>query len=263
MKEEMCRAFCNEISVKEVPAGLAISTAFRRRDGDAISFYVIRDPALPRLSHLEDDGETIPYLMACGIDLDTQTRQRAFQELLVEYDAEFDGDESVIRTAQMSEASLPRAAIRFVALLLRLSDFLLLTQEHAESTFREDVAKRIKEALGDKAVIRENEPVTPRLKEVTPDMVLRAGDRVPVAVFFAQSAQRVNDAIFLQMAALYEARQAISVVALLEKEGQAKQNLRQRAMNRLSSLMVYDGDEDATIQRIEREVMGSDHSFLH
>jgi hypothetical protein len=261
MKEEMCRAFCNEISVKEVPAGLAISTAFRRRDGDAISFYVIRDPSLPGLSHLEDDGETVPYLLACGVDLSTQTRQRAFQDLLTEYEAQFDEGESVIRTSQMSEEALPRAAIRFVALLLRLSDFFLLTQEHAESTFREDVAKRIKEAIGDKAVIRENEPVTPRLKEVTPDMVLRAGERVPVAVFLAQSAQRVNDAIFLQMAALYEARQAVSVIAILEKDGQANHRLRQRASNRLSTIMVYDGDEDAAIHRIEREVMGIESTF--
>lgn len=261
MKEEICRAFCNEISVREVKAGLAISTAFRRRDGDAIGFYVIRDKSAPGLSHLEDDGETIPYLEACGVDFETQTRARAFHEILQEYGAEFDPDEAVIRTRKMTEDDLPRAALRFVALLLRLTDFLLLTQEHIESTFREDAAKRVKEALGARAAIREEEPVSARLSEVTPDMVLHVAGRPPVAVFFAQSSQRVNDAIFLQMAALYEAKQAVSVVALLEREGSINQALRQRAANRLSAVPVYNGDEGGAIQRIEREVIGIEHTI--
>ena len=43
MKEDICRAFCNEIVVTDVPAGLAIGTPFRRSDGDAIS--VVNGPA--------------------------------------------------------------------------------------------------------------------------------------------------------------------------------------------------------------------------
>jgi hypothetical protein len=85
--------------------------------------------------------------------------------------------------------------------------------------------------------------------------------RTPVALFFAQSSQRVNDAIFLQMAALYEAKQPVSVIALLEKEGSIGQPLRQRASNRLSTLPVYDGDEVGAIQRIEREVIGIEQSM--
>ena len=156
---------------------------------------------------------------------------------------------------------MPRAALRFVALLLRLSDFLLLTQEHVESTFREDAAKRIKEVIGERATIKEDQPVSPRLAEVSADMVLRVDGRTPVAVFFAQSPQRVNDAIFLQMAALYEAKEPVSVVALLEREGSVNQALRQRAANRLSTVPVYHGDEDTAIKRIEREVIGIEHTM--
>lgn len=261
MKEEICRAFCNEISVKEVPAGLAVSTAFRRRDGDAVAFYVIRNAAAPGLAHLEDDGETIPYLEACGVDFETQTRRQAFDELLEEYRAEFNEDESVIRTPQMQDDELPRAALRFVALLLRLSDFLLLTQEHVESTFREDAARHVKAVIGERAAITEGTPVSQDLREVTPDMVLRATDRPTVAVFFAQSAQRVNDAIFLQMAALHEAKQPIAVIALLEKDSSINRDLRQRAANRLASVPVYDGDEKVAIQRIEREVVGIERTI--
>src|SRR4051812_30978339 len=53
MKEAICKAFCDEIRIKEVPIGLAISTAFRRADGDAIAFYVVRNAGEPGLVHLE------------------------------------------------------------------------------------------------------------------------------------------------------------------------------------------------------------------
>src|SRR5215468_73310 len=165
MKEELCRAFCNEISVKEVPVGLAVSTPFRRSDGDAISFYVVNNTTLPGIAHLEDDGETMPYLEACGVDFETQTRKKAFDALLNEYGAEYDENENIIRTPNLKEQDLPRAALGFVTLLLRLFDFLLLTQEHVESTFKEDATKRIKRTVGDRATILENVPISDRLTE--------------------------------------------------------------------------------------------------
>lgn len=257
MKEELCRAFCNEISVRDVPAGLVVSTAFRRADGDPIEFYVVKDATLPGFARLEDDGKTVPFLEACGVDFDTQTRAKAFEALLTEYVAEYDSTEAIIHTPSLREADLPRAALRFAALLLRLSDFLLLTQEHVESTFKEDAVKRIRERVGDRATIAEGEPVSSQLTEVTPDLVLRGKGRAPVAIFLGQNPQRVYEAIFLQMAALYEAKQDVAVIALLEEESSVSREMRQRAMNRLAAVPIYRGDELAAIQRIEREVVGA------
>lgn len=256
MKTELCRAFCDEISVREVPVGLAVSTAFRRSDGDAITFYVVQNRQTPGLAHLEDDGETIPYLEAAGVDFSTQTREKALEQLLAEHDADFDDEEAVVRSGEMPERELPRAAIRFVALLVRLQDFLLLTEEHVQSAFREDAARRIKSAIGDRASIKEEEPVSGHLAEVVPDMVIEAEGRDPVAVFLAQSSQKVNDAIFLQMAALYEAGERLSVIAMLEAESSVNRHLRQRAANRLTAVPIYRGDEDVAVQRIVREVLG-------
>jgi hypothetical protein len=256
MKEQLCRAFCNEISVREVPIGLAVSTAFRRSDGDAVGFYVVRNANEPGLAHLEDDGQTIPYLEAAGVDFETSTRQKAFQTILNEYGAQFDRDEAVIRTADMPQNELARSAISFAALLLRLADFLLLTQEHIESAFREDAAKKIRKTVGIRAEIVEDEIVSPSLGETTPDLVLRAEGRNPVAVFLATSAQRVNDAIFLQMAALYESREPLAVIALLETESSISSKLHQRAANRLSAVPVYRNDEEQAVQRILREAVG-------
>jgi Domain of unknown function DUF1828 len=263
MKEELCRAFCNEISVRNVPIGLAVSTAFRRNDGDVIAFYVVKNATEPALGHLEDDGQTIPYLEAAGVDFETDTRQRAFQVILAEYGAQFDSEEETIRTPDMPEQELARSAIGFVALLLRLSDFLLLTQEHVESAFREDAIKRIREAVGSRATIAEDEIVSHELREVKPDLVLRAEGRNPVAVFLAQSAQRVNDAIFLQMAALYESKDPLAVIALLEADSSITSKLHQRAANRLSAVPVFRNDEGQAVQRIVRETIGTEGMILH
>lgn len=257
MKEEICRAFCDEIRVREVPIGLAISTAFRRADGDAIAFYAVRNSGEPALVHLEDDGTTVPYLEAAGVDFETQTREKAFREILEKYGAQYDDEEAIIRTPDMPEPEIARTALGFAALLLRLSDFLLLSQEHIASAFREDAIKRIREAVGDRASVKEDELVDERISEVRPDLVIRSPNRDPVAVFLAQSSQRVNDAIFLQMAALYEAHSPVSVVAMLEADSSASAKLRQRASNRLSAVPIYRNDEDQAVQRIVREVIGS------
>lgn len=259
MKEELCKAFCNEVVVTEVPIGLAVATPFRRSDGDAISFYVVKAKNLSGLTHLEDDGQTIPYLEACGVDFETQTRKKAFNSLLAEYGAEYDEVENLILTPQIKEDELPRAALGFSALLLRLYDFLLLTQEHVESTFKEDATKRIKVAVGDRGTVQENVAVSPELSEVTPDLVVTTKGRDPVAVFLCQSASRVHEAIFLQMAALYEAKEPLSVIALIEAENTLSRDMHRRARNRLTAVTSWEGDQIAAIQRIEREAIGTRH----
>jgi Domain of unknown function DUF1828 len=207
--------------------------------------------------HLEDDGTTIPYLEAAGIDFETQTRRKALAAILDEYNAQFDEDEATICTREMPEHEIARAAIGFAALLLRLSDFLLLSQDHVESAFKEDAKKRIRDAIGDRATVVEDQLINEHLSEVRPDLLIRATTRDPVAVFLAQSPQRVNDAIFLQMAAFYESHSALSVVALLEADSSVSSKLRQRAANRLSAVPIYRNDEDQAVSRIVREAIGS------
>jgi hypothetical protein len=105
--------------------------------------------------------------------------------------------------------------------------------------------------------MNEDEPVDERISEVKPDLTIRSPNRDPVAVFLAQSSQRVNDAIFLQMAALYEANRPVSVIALLEADSSISAKLRQRASNRLSAVPIYRNDENQAVQRIVREAIGS------
>jgi len=231
-----------------------VSTAFRRDDGDRVSFYVIK--ADDGAFRLEDDGATLQQLEAAGVDFETDTRRRGLESLLSSVGAHFDQADGTIRTTTFPERDLPARALAFVGIMIRMNDFLLLTQEKVASTFKEDAAERIRLAVGDRAKIRENEPVSQRLSEVTPDMVLEALDRPPVAIFFGNSPARVNDAIFLHFAALHEVKQDLSVIALLEDDHAVTNDLRRRASNRLATVPVYKDDEDAAIARIAREVIG-------
>jgi hypothetical protein len=58
MKDELCKAFCEDLKVHTVPAGLAVTTAFAAADGDHIGFYVIKETE--DTFRIEDDGVTLP-----------------------------------------------------------------------------------------------------------------------------------------------------------------------------------------------------------
>lgn len=254
MKKELCQAFCNDIIVSEVPAGLAVGTAFRRDDGDRIFFYVVKESN--EQVRLEDDGATLATLEGAGVDFETDTRRRALDTLLTSIDAYYDDNDATIRTRSFNAADLGIRALDFVSVMIRMNDFLLLTQEKVTSSFRDDALAKIRQVIGDKAIIREGEAVSPKLSEVRPDLIVEAPQRVPVAVFLGSSPSRVNDAIFLHLSAIHEAKTPLSVIALLEEDTSVPAELRRRATNRLTTVPVFRQDEDAAVARIAREALG-------
>ena len=133
----------------------------------------------------------------------------------------------------------------------------------ARRTFKEDAARMIRERIGDRAIVSEGRPVSAALSDNLPDLVIQATGRRPVAVFFGTSAQRVYEAILLQMQALYEADEDVAVVALLETDSVINRDLRRRAANRLTALPSFRGDEIEAIHRIEREAVGAASRTVH
>ncbi|MEJ2121431.1 MAG: DUF1828 domain-containing protein [Alphaproteobacteria bacterium] len=251
--EMLCKAFCDELLVRDVPAGLAVSTGYDWM-GEPLGFYVVGPDDSGRY-RVEDDGNTMPLIEAAVSDLDTPTRAEALESMLSEYGARYDEDRGELTTLPLREEQIPKAAISFVGLLLRLQDLILLTPERAASTFREDASNAIRVAIGDQAAIRENEPISPSI-EFPADMIIEAAGHVPVAIYLAMSEQRVLEAVVAQMAALYEAQTPCSVIALLEKDTSVSRKMLRYAANRLVALPIFEGDQKAAIQRIEREVKG-------
>lgn len=263
MKEALCQVFCGDLKLTDVPVGYAVTTTFRRDDGDSVAFYIVRDQARLGSYRIEDDGTTIAFLEAAGVDFSTETRAEALTVLLESHGIQFDEDEMLLHTGSMREHELPKAAMRFLSFMLRINDFLLLTRDRVASTFKEDAASGIIEKINGRAVVEQDVAVSDELSDTIPDMVIRAPNRSPVAVFFGSSPQRVNDAIFLQMRAIYEVQEDVQVVALLERETVIGHDLRRRAANRLAALPIFRGDEPSAISRIEREALGIGQETRH
>lgn len=256
MKRLICAEFCNSLSVNVVPGGYGISTAYTNGDGDAIGFYALGPDDLGNYK-LMDGGSVVPSLEAIGATLDTQTRRNLFDSLLSEYDATFDAENLEIVKPDVSESALPATALSFLALMLRVQDLSHLTVERIENTFKEDVIRALKVEIGDRAVIREEQPVSDALSEEVPDVVIEAKGRFPVALFIVTNAARLYQAIQLHMIAQYEVRTDLCVTAMLEHDAVVSATLKQKADNRLDAVPRYRKGERDAINRIVREAVGS------
>jgi hypothetical protein len=254
MKDQLCKAFCDSLQIRDVPAGFAVSTGFMGPDGDRIGFYV--RPQDGDVYRVEDDGFTLPALEASGLDFSSGSRGDAMSELLSEYGVSIDEDSRGFAIDGVDEARLPAVAMRFVAFSLRVRDFALMTEARVLGTFREDVARLLRQSIEGRATIEERVQITPELSDFAADFVLRAAGRRPVGVFLGTTDNRVLEAIIVQMRALHEAHVDCAVIALLERGKSVTSNVRRNASNRLTAVAEFRGDEIASIQRIAYEAIG-------
>lgn len=67
----------------------------------------------------------------------------------------------------------------------------------------------------------------------------------------------------MQMQALYEAREDVAVIALLESDRIITREVLRKASNRLEALPNFRGDEVEAVHRITREALGTGAATLH
>lgn len=254
VEDALCRAFCDGITVSAVPAGLAVSTAFEDAAGDRIGFYIAQDKS-SGLWRIEDDGALVPTLVATGVNVFKGARAKLFQTLLAQGQIEFDEGSGELRTPWLSDDQVPGAAMRFVALMMRVGSLSNTQPELVSANFRDDAIARIRADLGSTFEIKEDEAPNAALAEFEPDVLLVAQDKLPVAVFIAVSDQRIYEAILMQMTADHEAHLPCAVVALIDREGSklTTKKMRQRARNRLAAAPEFYGEEGVAVSRIAKE----------
>jgi hypothetical protein len=250
VKEQLCRAFCDDITVRELPFGMAVSTGFSFPDGDRIGFYVKREAG--GLFELQDSGLVFPGLEAGGLDLSNKSRAEAFADLQAEYGVTLDDDDREFRLSRVTEGDLPSAALRFISFMLRVNDLLLLSEDRVASTFRLDVQRMLNEQIGSSAIIAESSPISPELADFIPDFVVRHAGKPPVAIFLGTSDVRVLEALYVQMRAEHEEHLDVAILALLEREKSITAKVRQQATNRLSGVLHFRGDEAGAIGRVAK-----------
>lgn len=249
-KRTLCEAFCNELELRDVPAGVAVRTAFQLKSGDAIGFYIVRAPFDRTQFRLEDSGLVVPELESCGVDLDRGTRAEAFKRLLEEHKAEFDVDTMEIRSRWVDEKELPEAAMGFTALMLRVQDLELLTPGQVESAFREDAEREIKKTFANKAMLEFGVAPSNDLSEFEADAVIRY-EKAVTAIYLGTHEARVDESVMAWMEnRLIDAD--IRVVLLLEngKPANISNKAIRRAMNRLDATTVFRGDEHQAMNKI-------------
>lgn len=261
MKEELCTAFCEGLEVVAVPIGYAVGTNFKTDMGDNLAFYVC-GPDDDGRWYLQDDGTTVPFIEASGADLSVSAREDAFQSLLTEYGAGFDVETLELKSGILERSEVPAAAMQFVALLLRVQDLALLSTERVHSTWVEEATALLVGAIAGKATIDLKSPLYPDLEEFPADVVLRAENRSPVAVFFGVSDTKIYEALLLQSYTKYQAKRECEVVVLLEEDGSVTKKARQRADNHLIVPRFKGGKTDA-IGRIVEAAVGYRPETLH
>lgn len=250
--KEICKAFCEDLSVRKVPAGLAVGTSFVGANGDPIGFYVV-GPDKEGLFHIEDDGMTVPQLIAGGASIsDNKVRSETFASLLGTYCVNYDKETFELKTNGVTQGKIAGDALRFVNLIIRMQDILFMAQERAASTFHHDVLRTMRTVFTQDIEILEGESISPELTEYQPDILLRSSGKTPVAVYLCNSDPKVLEALLLHYAAEYEKKIPCSVVGLLETGKSVSQKNRQRASNHLAAVPEFRGEEVEAIQRISK-----------
>jgi hypothetical protein len=254
MKEALCRAFCAALDVERVPSGFAITTPYRFDDGDPIILYAVT--VRHGFYRLEDSGVQIPMIEGSGATLSDGTRGEGFKVMLGEYDLEFDKDEMVVRTAEVSEEEIGGAALKLLAFMLRLQDFMLLTPERVRQTWQEDALKSLHETFDLVATVEEHAPVFAETSGIPADAVVHfhEADAAPLAVFLATTDSKGLQALVLKMELEKYQGKSARVVLLVElaKKNPLLEPTYALAQARLDNVLAYRGVEADTMGALKR-----------
>ncbi len=121
MKEAICRAFCESVTVSDLPGGYGISSVLLEINGDPAAFYAMGPDASGQY-RLDDGGQLMPALAASGFDPASNARRAAVDAIIESVGGRYDEDLMEFCQEGVREEDLPASAIRFLAALTRIGD---------------------------------------------------------------------------------------------------------------------------------------------
>ena len=255
MKDALCRAFCDSLSVSEVPAGLAVATPFRR-GADTLAFFVVYKAGRRDVARLEDDGLTVAYLQDVGINPFDGPRGIALGELMDEFGVGFDERECVFHTPFAPADEAPRSAMGFLGFLLRVQDFALFTRERVEATFKADVFAAVSQHYEGRAAVVADEPATPDLKDYVADIVIRPNNYPPLALYVGGSETKALEAIVFRQATTLA---GITCGVMLVVQPRKQPRMKKRTVARVAGnvpFVVFNRPGEA-LARMDEELFGA------
>ena len=251
--EALCKAFCADVNIYSVPMGLAVRTPFTRPDGDFLSFYVRK--YLPTGEfRLEDDGATIAFLEAQGVDLDTESRRELFTGLLSEYHAQYDEKEVLIHSDRLREEELAPKSLVFVEMMLRIYDLLFLTSKRVTRSFKDDLGKLISETFMKGHIIEQDAFFSESTKDYIADYIIRDTNGKSLAVFAGNSDLKALEAILFSRE--MRERKITNINAMIVLETPKPQAIKNRTLSRVQNsgliLGTYENEHEALADKMER-----------
>jgi len=261
MKDSLCKAFCDNLIVREVPAGLSVGTSFRQSNGDSVGFYIVFDPGDPSLARIEDDGLTVSTLEMSGIDLSNGPRAEAFSALLRQSRVRHATQENLLHTDFMAVERLPMAALEFVAFLIRVQEFVLLTRENVEDTFKDDVIRAVREHFSGRASVYVDDETEESDPTTRADVVVAPPDVAPLALFIGTSEPKALEATLLYSDIKAKLARPAKVMLILKtaKPKLIRENTLTRAQNRFT-VTVFPGQREDVLARMDHELWGYQES---
>lgn len=258
--KDICGTFCDGLAMREVPMGYAIKTPFRSLDGDAVALYVRRSKDAPGQLRLEDDGSTVAALQEEGFGFDNEQRLAEFQALLTEHGALFDEDECLIHTDYMEEGRAAAYFLKFMSLMIRISDLRLMSRDRARDTFKADVQQFVDETFRDLAPVEFDAPPEDSLSDYIPDAIVRAPG-VTLAIFAATGEVKALEALVLWQELLRQGLSHVLPVVVLPtaKPPQIKARTMSRIINSRVSMASMDGNKWDVMQKLRQEARMSVH----
>jgi len=250
LKTLMCRTFCAEISVHEVPAGLAFSGMFEDSLGDRITGFLVQDRGAP---YLADDGSFVADLEASGVQVFEGARAMFLERVLGPAGAYVDPDTMEIRTNSLDRDPDPEVLINFLSALARVRDVSYWSQERVRSTFVEDAVRAMRDRFNGAATVVTDAAIDSRFADFPADAIIRPhGAGRVVAVFLVQTTDKLTEAMALAQELRLQKDNESRVAALVEDSNSIPMQSRkaQRAINRISAFAFYRGDENAALDRL-------------
>lgn len=252
LKEQICKAFCDGIAIRDVPMGLAIVSSTMWLNGDRLTFYARRKGDLVRF---EDSGSSLFDLETSGVDLSTPARMEIVEALRGEYGVNFDGDDFLFFSDWVKSDQAGFEAIKFLSFLTRLQDLTFTTKERAARTFRDDLLSALEREFAQDATITTGEAPIPSLAYYTVDIVVKHRDGRMAAIFPGIGEQKALEAILFSKE--IELKKIQNVVPFLVIEGTGSKITKQttaKAMNSELSLAAWDGGEREVMDKIRKNL---------
>ncbi|MCJ9673652.1 MULTISPECIES: DUF1828 domain-containing protein [unclassified Neorhizobium] len=249
------RSFSDAISVRPVPAGVAINSPFFDGSGDHIAFYA-RDTEDGII--LEDDGDFLPHLIASGIDIETGQRRQLLDNLLAEAGAYWDTETFEIRSHSIPLEHVGAASVRFLSGLLRIRTIESLTKENIRSTFKEDAIEAIRKSLSDTFEMAERSALEAELSEFPADIVLISRQTIgkKIGLFLVNSSTQFLEAELLHTEIeRIRKENTLSTIALIEDTRKLSiigERRFQRAINRGLQTRFFRDDELQAVNSLRK-----------